>query len=112
MDEEENGSGAFPFWGSLAAGAVIGVVVGGGLALLFAPKAGTETRSDINTALDDLKARAEHVLDDLQESATDLSDRSRQIIEQTRENIVRSVEAGKDAYVDKKQEMASQLEAS
>lgn len=108
MDEENNGG--FP-WGSLAAGAVIGVLVGGGLALLFAPKAGRETRTDINVAMDDLKIRAEQVLDDLQGSAADLSVRSRQIIEQTRENIVRSVEAGKDAYSDKKQEMTSQLEA-
>ena len=109
MDDENNGG--LPFWSSVAAGAVIGVLVGGGLALLFAPKAGRETRSDINTALDDLKVRAEQVLDDLQDSTANLSTRSRQVIEQTRENIVRSVEAGKDAYSDKKQEMTSQLEA-
>lgn len=105
--DEENG---FP-WGSIVAGAAIGVVVGGSVALLLAPKAGSETRADLNDALDDLKLRAEQALDELQESTTHLSARSRQVIEQTRENIVRSVEAGKDAYTDKKQELTSQLEA-
>ncbi len=109
MNESNNDS--FPLWASVAAGALIGVVVGGGLALLFAPKSGAETRSDLNQALDDLKVRAEEALDDLQESTVTLSARSRQIIEETRENIVRSVEAGKDAYADKKQELTSQLEA-
>ena len=107
MDEEQNG---FP-WGSVVAGAAIGVVVGGSVALLLAPKAGRETRADVSEALDDLKIRAEQALDELQESTAHLSAKSRQIIEQTRENIVRSVEAGKDAYADKKQELTAQLEA-
>ena len=105
--DEENG---FP-WGSIVAGAAIGVLVGGSVALLLVPKAGSETRADLNDALDDLKLRAEQALDELQESTAHLSARSRQVIEQTRENIVRSVEAGKDAYADKKQELTSQLEA-
>ena len=106
MDEENN----FP-WGSIVAGAAIGVLVGGSVALLLVPKTGSETRADLNDALDDLKLRAEQALDELQESTAHLSARSRQVIEQTRENIVRSVEAGKDAYADKKQELTSQLEA-
>ncbi|MBC8103532.1 MAG: YtxH domain-containing protein [Cytophagales bacterium] len=98
-------------WGSILAGAVIGVVVGGGLALLFAPKAGPALRADLGGAVDDLKDKAEQVIDDLQASTSDLVTRSRTILDQTRENLARSVEAGKDAYLQKKEELTAQLDA-
>ena len=97
-------------WGNILAGALIGVVVGGGLALLFAPKAGPELRSDLGGAVDDLKDRAEQVLGDLQGSTGDLLARSRAILDQTRENVVRSVEAGKDAYAQRKDELTAQID--
>jgi gas vesicle protein len=98
-------------WGSILAGAVIGLVVGGGFALLFAPKAGPDLRADLGDAVDDLKDKAEQVIDDIQASTTDLVTRSRSILEQTRENLARSVEAGKDAYIQKKDELTAQLDA-
>ncbi len=98
-------------WGSILAGAVIGLVVGGGLALLFAPKAGPELRADFGETVEDLKDKAEQVIDDLQASTSDLVARSRTILEQTRENLSRSVEAGKDAYIQKKDELTAQLDA-
>jgi gas vesicle protein len=98
-------------WGSIAAGVLIGVVVGGSLALLFAPKSGSETRADLGKAVDDLQDRAEKVIDDLQVSASDLVSRSKAVLDQTRENIVRSVEVGKDAYAQKKEELTSQLDS-
>ena len=100
-----------PVWAAVALGALIGVVVGGGLALLFAPKAGPELRADLGEAVDDLKDRAEQVIDDLQESTSDLVARSRSVLEQTRQNLARSVEAGKDAYTQKKEELTAQLDA-
>lgn len=98
-------------WGSILAGAIIGLVVGGGLALLFAPKAGPELRADFGTTVEDLKDKAEQVIDDLQASTSDLVARSRTILEETRENLARSVEAGKDAYIQKKDELTAQLDA-
>lgn len=98
-------------WSSITAGVVIGLLVGGGLALLFAPKPGREVREDLEGAVDDLRDRAEQVIDDLQTSASDLVARSRDIVDRTRENIARSVDAGKDAYVQKKEELTSQLES-
>ncbi len=97
-------------WSSILAGVVIGALVGGALALLFAPKAGTQVRADLEGAVDDLRDRAEQAIDELQTSASDLVARSRSILEQTREHISRSVEAGKEAYVQKKEELTSQLE--
>lgn len=105
--ERDNGH----FWGSILAGVVIGVLVGGGLALLLAPKSGTRTRADLEGAVGDLKGRAEQVIDELQTSASGLAARSKNVLDQTRENIARSVEAGKEAYVQKKEELTSQLEA-
>ena len=100
-----------PVWGSILAGAVIGLVVGGGLALLFAPKAGPDLRADFGTTVEDLKDKAEQVIDDLQASTSDLVARSRTLLEETRENLARSVEAGKDAYIQKKDELTAQLDA-
>lgn len=105
--EEQNGLG----WGNIVLGAVIGVVVGGALALLFAPKAGSELRADLGDAVDDLKDKAEQVIDDLQASASDLVTRSRTLLDQTRDNISRSVEAGKEAYSQKKEELTAQLDS-
>ena len=97
-------------WGSILSGVVIGVLVGGTFALLFAPKPGTQLRTDLSGAVDDLKDKAEQVIDDLQASTSDLVARSRDVLDRTRENITRSVEAGKEAYVQKKEELSSQLE--
>lgn len=81
-------------WGSVAAGVVIGLLVGGSLALLFAPKTGDKLRADLGDALDDLKDRAEKAVDDVQANVATARVRSRVALEQTRENLVRSVEAG------------------
>ena len=98
-------------WGSVLAGIMIGALVGGALAILFAPKAGMELRSDLGGSVDDLKDKAEKVIDDLQAQASDLVERSRAILDQTRDNLTRSVEAGKDAYVQKKDELTAQLDS-
>jgi gas vesicle protein len=110
MSDQYNGDDGH-VWGSIAAGIVIGALVGSALALLFAPKPGRLLRADLEGAVDDLKDRAEQVIDDLQASASDLVARSRDVLDKTRENITRSVEAGKEAYVQKKEELTSQLEA-
>jgi len=41
--------------GSMAAGVLVGLVLGAGLSLLYAPKPGKEMRQDIVNKLDDLK---------------------------------------------------------
>jgi gas vesicle protein len=109
-DTEDDSNSPDHVWTNILAGAVIGLVVGGGLALLFAPKAGPELRADFGDTVEELKDKAEQVIDDLQASTSDLVARSRTILEQTRENLARSVEAGKDAYIQKKDELTAQLD--
>lgn len=110
MTDESETSGNEHVWGSVLAGVVIGVVVGGSLALLFAPKSGRELRGDIEEALEGVKERTEHILDDLQESAANLRTRSQELVEHTRDNLTRSVEVGREAYLQKRQELTAQLE--
>ena len=98
-------------WGSVAAGVIIGLLVGGSLALMFAPKAGDKLRADLGDALDDLKDRAEKAVDEVQANVATARVRSRVALEQTRENLVRSVEAGREAYVQKRDELTKQLDA-
>ncbi len=110
-DEYEVEDGGGLGLGNILAGVAIGVVVGGGLALLFAPKPGVELRGDLGDAVDDVRARAEQLIDDLQNTTQDLVTRSRTAVEQTRENLVRSVEAGREAYTQKKDELTAQFDA-
>lgn len=109
---KSNGSGNdMQVWVNVAAGVVIGFVVGGALALLLAPKSGVQLRGDIGDALDDLKDKAEQMVDDIQVSAADMVARSRSMLDDTKENLVRSVEAGKEAYTQKKEELTAKLES-
>lgn len=98
-------------WGSIVAGAAIGLIVGGALALVFAPRSGNQLRTGLGDAMDDFKDRAEQVIDDLQASASDLVARSRDVLDKTRDNLAQSVDAGKAAYRQTRDELTAQLEA-
>lgn len=113
---EKNGAGISDsqdvnVWGSIVAGVAIGLIVGGGLALIFAPRIGGNAGTHLGGAVDDLKDRAEQVLDEIQASASDLAARSRTVLERTRENLAQSVEAGKAAYRQTKEDLTAQLGA-
>jgi|WetSurMetagenome_2_1015567.scaffolds.fasta_scaffold80879_5 gas vesicle protein len=41
-------------WGSFALGAIVGAVIGGGVALLLAPKSGAETRAYLKAKFSDV----------------------------------------------------------
>ncbi|GAB4464024.1 MAG: YtxH domain-containing protein [Armatimonadaceae bacterium] len=107
-DKEMNRNGQMLL--SIAAGVAIGIVVGGALTLLFTPKSGAQVRGDIGDAIDDLKDKAEKVVDDLQVSTSELLTRTRSMLDETRENLIRSVEAGKEAYTETREELSAQLE--
>ena len=100
MNEEEDGSD----FSAIAVGLVIGMAVGGIVGLLFAPKSGVQLRED-------LKDRTEETMDRLQEATSELVARSRELATQTKENLSHSVEAGRAAYTEKREELMSQLDA-
>jgi gas vesicle protein len=76
----------------------LGLGLGVAVGVLFAPKAGSETRellrSKAEEGTDYVKRRGE----DLKESATDAIDRGKQTIQRHKENLSAAVEAGKQAY--------------
>jgi gas vesicle protein len=98
--QDENDDSVWP----ILAGVAIGVAVGGVLGILFAPKPGAELREE-------LRDKAEQALDDLQNATHTLSERSKDLVAQTRENLAESIEAGKSAYSKKRDELTAQIEA-
>lgn len=76
--EREEGGGSFLM------GLLAGTVLGAGLGMLFAPKAGSELRSQLGTQLADQTGRLRDAADPLYQQAT--------------EKVSQIVDRGKDAY--------------
>jgi gas vesicle protein len=78
----------------------LGLGLGVAAGVLFAPRAGSETREYIRgkaeEGADYIKRRGEEIRD----SATDLYERGRQQMQRQRENLSAAMEAGKQAYRD------------
>jgi gas vesicle protein len=78
----------------------LGLGLGVAAGVLFAPRAGSETREYIRgkaeEGADYIKRRGEEIRD----SATDLYERGRQQVQRQRENLSAAMEAGKQAYRD------------
>jgi gas vesicle protein len=78
----------------------LGLGIGVTAGLLFAPKSGEETRgflkSKATESTDYLRKRTE----DIQSSAADLVERSKEAVQRQREQLAAAVEAGKKAYRD------------
>ncbi|MGA2131826.1 MAG: YtxH domain-containing protein [Bryobacteraceae bacterium] len=79
---------------------LLGLGVGIGIGMLFAPKAGAETRQLIKDktgeGTDYLKQRST----DLRDSAGDLLNKSKDVINRQKDTIADALEAGKQAYRD------------
>ncbi len=82
---------------SVLAGVGLGALVGAAVALLFAPKAGTETRDDVRHTLDDLKDKAERVAGDLVARAEELASRGKGLVDEASVRIKEAVAAGREA---------------
>ena len=87
------------------AGMGLGALVGAMTALLLAPKSGPETRQDLKTAADDLRAKADKVVQDLSESSEELVKKSKDILESTKSKVQQAIETGRQAMVKKQEEM-------
>lgn len=105
--DEEKGVGLH-FLAGIGLGALVGAVA----ALLLAPKSGAETRQDISNAADELREKANKMVQDLSQSSEELVKKSRELIEATKERVQGAVEAGKQAVARKRGEMAGESEES
>jgi gas vesicle protein len=83
----------------------LGLGIGVGVGLLFAPKAGEETRgmlmSKANEGTEYLKNQASNLADNASGVASDLVDKGRDVINRQKDNLNEALEAGKQAYRDK-----------
>lgn len=79
----------------------LGLGIGVGLGMLFAPKSGGETRELIMNKADQGKEYIKKQTAGLQDSASSLVDKGREMIGRQRDTINEAVEAGKQAYREK-----------
>jgi gas vesicle protein len=90
--ERENGGGAF-LMGMLA-----GTVLGAGLGMLFAPKAGAEVRKQLSEQATRLRSTATDTLQQASEKLSQVSQQASEKIGQASEKVSQIVDRGRDAY--------------
>jgi gas vesicle protein len=90
---------------------LLGLGVGIGLGVLFAPRSGEETRNYIKDKADEgadyLKRQTEDLRADLKAKADDLADKSRDVLNRQRDNLSEAIHAGKEAYREKIDSMSA-----
>ncbi len=91
-----------------------GTVIGAGLALLYAPKTGVETREMLTDYGNDLRDKTRHLPESLRDSAEDIAGRGKHLINRGRDLIEQGTEmvnSGKDFLDDKKSALSEAIEA-
>ena len=82
----------------------IGGIIGAGVALLTAPKAGIETRKMIRDFAEEAKDKAEEYIGHVKEKADTYVEKGKDFIDKEKNIITKAVEAGKDAYEKEKKQ--------
>jgi len=101
-------------------GMLIGSAVGAAAALLYAPQGGADTRELIRLKGDEAKDRVTGVAsnvkqtvvekaDQIRSSTGELVDRSKGFVETKKSQITAAVDAGKEAYTRKKEELQTEV---
>lgn len=92
--------------GSVLLSFLLGGVVGAGLALLFAPQSGRETREKIRELADEVKDKATDYAHQAKEKVSTIVDEGKGYYDEKKSILKSAVEAGKEAY-DKEREKYS-----
>jgi gas vesicle protein len=90
MKHEESGSSV----GAVVLSFFLGGLVGAGVALLMAPRAGTETRQKIKELAEEVKGNIETA----KEKAASSLDKGKEFVEKKKTLVTSAVEAGVEAY--------------
>ena len=78
----------------------LGLGLGVAVGLLFAPKAGAETRDMLSSKADEGKEYIKRRSEDLKDSASDILDKGRDLVSKQKDQLDAAVQAGKQAYRD------------
>ncbi|MGA2711670.1 MAG: YtxH domain-containing protein [Bryobacteraceae bacterium] len=79
----------------------LGLGIGVGVGLLFAPKSGEETRDILLSKADEGKEYLKKQTSGLRESASEMVDKGREVINRQKDTLSEAIEAGKQAYREK-----------
>lgn len=79
----------------------LGLGIGVGVGLLFAPKSGEETRDILLSKADEGKEYLKKQTSGLRESATEMVDKGRDVINRQKDTLNDAIAAGKQAYREK-----------
>lgn len=77
---------------------VMGAAIGGGLALLFAPRSGEETRKKATEMADDVREKVRSIIDEAEERIKETIEEGRDALEEKKDVIASAISAGKQAY--------------
>jgi len=83
--------------GSVFLAFVMGAAIGGGLALLSAPRSGEETRNKVRDMADDVRRRIKEIAEEAEARIKETIDEGREALNEKSEMIKSAVEAGKEA---------------
>lgn len=78
---------------------LIGGVVGAGIAMLYAPNSGAETRKKMKEGLGDATDWARDKYDDARQTVADTTGKVRQIVDEKKEDLKAAVDVGKEAFL-------------
>ena len=102
MGNEESGRSS----GSTILAFFIGGLVGAGVALLFAPQPGKETRQKIKELAEEAKGKVIQCADEVKGKVTSTVEKGKGLVEEKKSLITTAVEAGKEAYAKEKEKLA------
>jgi len=84
---------------------LLGGVVGAGLAVLFAPLSGRETRERIKGLTEEVKEKAEGAIEDIRDKVKETLDISKKTLEEKKSIVTAAFEAGKEAMEKEKERL-------
>lgn len=77
---------------------LLGGIIGAGLAVLYAPDSGYETRRRLREGYDDAEDWAKDRIGDAKERIEGRTDKVKDLLDDKKEDIRAAIDAGKDAY--------------
>ena len=77
---------------------LIGAMVGGGIALLTAPKSGKRTREQLARMAGDVKDKAEDYYDEMKDKATEATEKVQGYYQEAKQTVESTVEAAKKSF--------------